>query len=65
MDNNYKGKIKEVSYHGDHTRLRIDMLGNENFILKIPNSSSHLNIKLGHALHIVWNAIYSSALDPK
>jgi putative spermidine/putrescine transport system ATP-binding protein len=24
MDNNHKGKIEEVIYHGDHTRLRVD-----------------------------------------
>ena len=39
MDNNHKGKIEEVIYHGDHTRLRVDLLGNKQFILKVPNSS--------------------------
>jgi len=45
MDNNHKGKIEEVIYHGDHTRLRIDLLGNNQFILKIPNSSANMDIK--------------------
>jgi putative spermidine/putrescine transport system ATP-binding protein len=36
MDNNHKGKIEEVIYHGDHTRLRVDLLGNNQFILKVP-----------------------------
>ena len=41
MDNNHKGKIEEVIYHGDHTRVRIDLLGNKDqFILKIPNSTA-------------------------
>ena len=39
MDNNHKGKIEEVIYHGDHTRLRVDLLGNNQFILKVPNST--------------------------
>ena len=65
MDNNHKGKIKEVIYHGDHTRLRMDILGNEQFILKIPNSSSNLDIKLGNEINVGWNAIDSRALDPK
>ena len=26
MDNNHKGKIEEVIYHGDHTRLRVDLI---------------------------------------
>ena len=34
MDNNHKGKIEEVIYHGDHTRVRINLLGNDQFILK-------------------------------
>ena len=40
MDNKHKGKIEEVIYHGDHTRVRLDLLGNKNFILKVPNSSA-------------------------
>ena len=27
MDNNHKGKIEEVIYHGDHTRVRLSLLG--------------------------------------
>ena len=65
MDNNHKAKIKEVIYHGDHTRLRMDMLGNDQFILKIPNSSSNLDIKLGNDINVGWNANDSRALDPK
>ena len=65
MDNNYKGKIKEVIYHGDHTRLRMDILGNDQFILKIPNSSSNLDIKTGNDINVGWNANDSRALDPK
>ena len=34
MDNNHKGKIEEIIYHGDHTRVRINLLGNDQFILK-------------------------------
>jgi len=45
MDNNHKGKIEEVIYHGDHTRLRVDLLGNKQFILKVPNSSNRMDIK--------------------
>jgi putative spermidine/putrescine transport system ATP-binding protein len=65
MDNNYKGKIEEVIYHGDHTRVRIDVLGNNQFILKIPNSTSNLDIKLGNQINVGWNSKDSRALDPK
>ena len=65
MDNNYKGNIEEVIYHGDHTRLRINLLGNDQFILKIPNSSSNLDIVLGNEINIGWNSKDSRALDSK
>ena len=65
MDNSHKGKIEEVIYHGDHTRLRINLLGNDQFILKIPNSSANLDIKLGNNINVGWNSTDSRALDPK
>ena len=65
MDNNHKGKIEEVIYHGDHTRVRINLLGNDQFILKIPNSTSNLDIKLGNDINVGWNSKDSRALDPK
>ena len=65
MDNNHKGKIEEVIYHGDHTRLRVDLLGNKDFILKVPNSSNRMDIKEGREINIGWNSVDCRALDPK
>ena len=65
MDNNHKGRIEEVIYHGDHTRLRVDLLGNKEFILKVPNSSNRMDIKEGSEINIGWNSIDCRALDPK
>ena len=65
MDNNHKGKIEEVIYHGDHTRVRLNLLGNNEFILKVPNSSANLDIKLGNEINIGWNSEDARALDPK
>tara|TARA_B100000700_G_scaffold236815_1_gene262756 strand:- start:322 stop:879 length:558 start_codon:yes stop_codon:yes gene_type:complete len=65
MDNNHKGKIEEVIYHGDHTRVRINLLDNSGFILKVPNSSQNLDIKLGNEINIGWNSQDARALDPK
>ena len=65
MDNLHSGKIEEVIYHGDHTRVRINLLGNPEFILKVPNSSSNLDIKLGNEIKIGWNSEDARALDPK
>tara|TARA_Y100000996_G_scaffold369765_1_gene316920 strand:- start:102 stop:659 length:558 start_codon:yes stop_codon:yes gene_type:complete len=65
MDNIHSGKIEEVIYHGDHTRVRINLLGNPEFILKVPNSSANLDIKLGNEIKIGWNSEDARALDPK
>jgi putative spermidine/putrescine transport system ATP-binding protein len=65
MDNSHKGKIEEVIYHGDHTRVRINLLNNSEFILKVPNSSQNLDIKLGNEIDIGWNSLDARALDPK
>ena len=46
MDNKHKGKIEEIIYHGDHARVRLNLLGNKEFILKIPNSSARMDIKI-------------------
>ena len=65
MDNNHKGKVEEIIYHGDHTRLRVDLLGNKDFILKVPNSTARLDLKKGNVLNIGWNSVDCRALDPK
>ena len=65
MENKFKGKIEEVIYHGDHTRLRLELLGNKEFILKVPNSSARMDIKLGNEINIGWNSFDARALDPK
>ena len=65
MENNFKGKIEEIIYHGDHTRVRLNLLGNKDFILKVPNSSNRMDIKEGREINIGWNSVDCRALDPK
>ena len=59
------GKLLLQFYHGDHTRLRVDLLGNDQFILKVPNSSNRMDIKEGREINIGWNSVDCRALDPK
>ena len=65
MDNIHDGKIEEVIYHGDHTRVRLDLLGSSEFILKVPNSTSNLELKVKEDINIGWNSVDARALDPK
>ena len=65
MENKHNGKIEEVIYHGDHTRVRLNMLGNKEFILKVPNSSARMDIKVGNEIAVGWDSRDARALDPK
>ena len=58
-------KIEEIIYHGDHARVRLDILGNKDFILKVPNSSSRMDLKRGNEVNIGWNSTDARALDAK
>ena len=63
IENKFKGKIEEVIYHGDHTRIRMNLLGKSQFILKIPNSSTRMDLKLGNEMIIGWYSKDCRALD--
>ena len=63
IENKFKGKIVEVIYHGDHTRIRMNLLGKSQFILKIPNSSTRMDLKLGNEMIIGWHSKDCRALD--
>ena len=63
IENKFKGKIEEVIYHGDHTRIRMNLLGKSQFILKIPNSSARMDLKLGNEIIIGWHSKDCRALD--
>ena len=65
QDNMFTGKIEEVIYHGDHTRVRLNLLGSSEFILKVPNSTSNLELKVSQDINIGWNSVDARALDPK
>ena len=61
--NRFKGKVKEIIYHGDHTRVRVNLLGQNNFILKVPNSSDISDIYEGDMMNLGWEIKDSRALD--
>ena len=57
--------IEEIIYHGDHARVRLNLLGNKDFILKVPNSSARLDMKQGNEISVGWNSQDARALDIK
>ncbi len=64
LPNIFQGEVKELIYLGDHIRVRVDLAGNDEFIVKIPNASGERRIKVGEAVSLGWTAEDCRALDP-
>ena len=63
-DNNFKGKVKELIYLGDHIRVRLNVCDNEEFIVKIPNEGN-ISFKEGDNIDVSWQSEDIRALDHK
>ena len=63
FENNFDAKVKELIYLGDHIRSRVEVCGNDKFIVKIPNSYKGANLKEGATVKLSWKASDSRALD--
>ena len=61
-ENIFKGNVKELIYLGDHIRARLEVCGNDEFIVKIPNEGG-LNIKENESIDLTWSAEDIRALD--
>ncbi len=56
-------KIEELIYLGDHIRCRMNVAGDDQFIVKVPNTSGQLGLEIGAALKIGWRNDDCRALD--
>ncbi len=61
--NNCPARVEELIYHGDHTRTRVSVSGNSEFIIKVPNTHNQTHMKRGQTIVIGWNTIDCRALD--
>jgi putative spermidine/putrescine transport system ATP-binding protein len=57
------GKVEELIYLGDHIRSRMNVCGHNDFIVKIPNSANHAQLKPGDTVEVGWKADDARALD--
>ena len=64
-ENNFEAKVEELIYLGDHVRTRVKVCGNDQFIVKIPNSSDHSDLKEGATVKLSWKSGDTRALDFK
>ena len=63
VDSVLTGRIRELIYLGDHIRTRMAVAGNEDFIVKVPNSAGHVPLAEGSEVRIGWKAQDCRALD--
>ena len=61
--NNLVGEVRELIYLGDHIRARLALCGQEEFIVKVPNSSNHSQLAEGESVNVGWYADDCRALD--
>ena len=58
-----QGEVRELIYLGDHIRARLALCGQEEFIVKVPNSSHHTHLTEGESVSVGWVAEDCRALD--
>lgn len=58
-----KAEVKELIYLGDHIRCRMNVHGNEDFVVKVPNASGHKHLEVGETTDISWETEDCRALD--
>ncbi len=63
-DNVVDAEVKELIYLGDHIRCRLDVLGNDEFIVKMPNAASANAPTIGATTKVTWSTEDCRALDP-
>ncbi len=62
-ENVVDARIEELIYLGDHIRCRLNVLGNDQFVVKVPNSARHDLPTVGNSTKISWEAEDCRALD--
>ena len=63
-DNVITGEILELIYLGDHIRTRMNIAGNTDFIVKVPNNAGQKPLAEGSKVKVGWKADDCRALDP-
>jgi putative spermidine/putrescine transport system ATP-binding protein len=61
--NQFEAEVQELIYLGDHTRCRVSVLGNANFIVKVPNAEGIPAMSPGQKVRVAWKAEDCRALD--
>ena len=63
VPNLFDGRVEELIFHGDHLRTRLRVCGHDDFIVKVPNSTGHVEVRTGDAVKVGWQREDARALD--
>jgi len=63
MDNLVNGRIEELIYLGDHIRVRMNVAGNDEFIVKVRNRGEKRKLNVGDTVPVGWALNDCKALD--
>ena len=61
--NLFEGEVEEIIYLGEHIRTRLKLLGHDDFIVKVPNSAGHEQLRPRDPIKVGWNLADCRALD--
>ena len=61
--NVFDARVEELIYLGDHIRTRVNVCGNSEFIIKVPNAQGHSVLKEGESVKVGWSMEDCRALD--
>ena len=62
-DNVLNAKVQETVFIGDHVRIRLEVAGNDDFVVKLRHWTNNQPIKQGAAIKVGWNALECRALN--
>ncbi len=63
IENVFEGRVEELIYLGDHIRTRVNLCGNDDFVVKVPNSQVHSILEKGQKVRVGWSSKDCRALD--
>lgn len=61
--NRFEARVEELIYVGDHTRVRVSVCGNDDFVLKLPRAGDGPRLEPGQTLTVGWDSRDCRALD--
>ncbi len=61
--NHVQGTVTEAIYMGDHIRICLKVLDNEEFVIKVLNNQETVQYKIGDVIDLGWNSQHCCVLE--